>query len=73
MENRKIIAKFATKFIHFNLYTLQRHRIIMDVKDMEVVTMNGNVVTIQLGSRGSQSTWDDDDYDCACCIGGFSK
>lgn len=41
---------------------------------MEIITLSGNVATVQFGSRGSQSNWDDDDdYDCACCIGGFSK
>lgn len=42
-------------------------------ENIEIVTLSGKSAVIQLGSRGNQASWDDDDYDCACCIGGFSK
>lgn len=39
----------------------------------KIVTLSGKSAAIQFGNRGTQVNWDDDDYDCACCIGGFSK
>jgi len=40
-----------------------------------VVTNNqGAAIAVKAGSRRNQLTrYDDGDYDCACCIGGFSK
>ena len=43
-------------------------------EDLKVVTLSGKAATIQFGCRASYVKWDDDDeYDCSCCIGGFSK
>lgn len=43
-------------------------------EEIKIVTLSGKSVAVQFGSRGTQANWDDDDdYDCACCIGGFSK
>lgn len=43
-------------------------------KDLKIIALSGNSGSIKFGTCVPQSNWDDDDdYDCACCIGGFSK
>lgn len=43
-------------------------------ENIKVNTISGKQTTIKLGCQNKlKKPYDDDDYDCACCIGGFSK
>ena len=42
-------------------------------ENIKVQTLSGEQATLQLGRQNNLTNSYDDDYDCACCIGGFSK